>query len=54
LAAYEQVRLVLELDNRSGHYLPGPESLVIAQAAFVALGFEVPGKAIRSYNEVAQ
>ena len=42
LAVANEVKMVLELNNMSGHYRPGVESLSLVVEAFEALGFEVP------------
>ena len=43
--------VVIELNNRSGHYLPDPASLDVARAAFEARGFDVPTSSIDSYTQ---
>lgn len=43
-------RVVLTLNERSGHYQPGRECLVAAREAFEQQGFWVPDAAVRPYN----
>ena len=43
--------VVIELNNRSGHYLPDSASLDVARAAFRARGFAVPESSIDSYTQ---
>ena len=43
-------RIVLTLNERSGHYQPGRECLVGAREAFEQQGFWVPDDAVRSYT----
>ena len=43
--------VVMELNNRSGHYQPDRQSLEVAKAAFEARGFRVPDESIRPYTQ---
>lgn len=42
----EGIKYVIELNGRSGHYLPDPKCLAVARRAFEDLGFVVPDGAV--------
>ena len=51
LAVADDFRMVIELNNRSGHYGPDAGCLAVAVEVFQALGFKVPDEVITAYRE---
>ena len=51
LIAEPDYMVVLELNNRSGHYLPDGTSLHVARAAFEEHGFSVSDDSLVPYNQ---
>ena len=44
---------VIHLDNKSGHYLPDSESLIIAEEAFEARGVRVNPRGVNLHGQSA-
>ena len=47
------VTTVIHLDNKSGHYLPDSESLIVAEEAFEARGLRVNRHGVHLHGQDA-